>query len=91
MEDSDSANLCEVIREEETHSDEVMKETKFAEDVPTCRICFDSEDGGEDGKLFRPCNCKGTMAWIHTECLNKWRTQIANSAAFWECPTCKFK
>jgi len=85
--DSESENLCEVIKYEEVYSEE----EKVAEDVPICRICFDSEDGGEDGKLFRPCNCKGTMAWIHIECLNKWRTQSANTVAFWECPTCKFK
>ena len=30
------------------------------EDDRVCRICFSGGDGGEEGRLFRPCKCSGT-------------------------------
>ncbi|KJH53382.1 zinc finger, C3HC4 type [Dictyocaulus viviparus] len=35
-----------------------------------CRICLD--DSQEISKLICPCNCKGTVARIHSACLEKW-------------------
>lgn len=36
--------------------------------MDTCRICLD-----ETPPLHRiPCSCRGTVAWIHKECLEKW-------------------
>ena len=32
-------------------------------DAPTCRICY---AGGEAGRLFTPCLCRGSMAHVHT-------------------------
>lgn len=32
--------------------------------MPQCRICYE-----EDGILLTPCNCKGSIAYIHKECL----------------------
>ena len=31
-------------------------------DAPTCRICY---AGGEAGRLFTPCLCRGSMAHVH--------------------------
>lgn len=33
-----------------------------------CRICFDDED---QETIISPCLCKGTMKWIHRDCLIK--------------------
>ena len=54
-----------------------------------CRICFDGEDR-ELGKLFRPCLCKGTQAYIHEGCLEMWRKNANNRINFYQCPTCKY-
>jgi len=37
-----------------------------------CRICL--MDGDDDGKdpLIRPCDCKGSIEYIHLECLRHW-------------------
>jgi len=40
-------------------------------DKRVCRICF----GGvneilESGKLISPCKCKGSMKYVHVNCLN---------------------
>ncbi|XP_072380457.1 E3 ubiquitin-protein ligase MARCHF3-like [Diabrotica undecimpunctata] len=34
-----------------------------------CRICYDSE---KDEDLITPCNCKGTVAFVHRSCLETW-------------------
>ena len=33
----------------------------------TCRFCY-----GEDPPLIQPCNCKGSMAYVHGHCLGQW-------------------
>ena len=38
--------------------------------MQTCRFCHDDADVGE---LICPCNCKGSMKYVHSECLRKWR------------------
>jgi|EP01049_Picozoa_sp_SAG25_P006886 hypothetical protein len=56
-----------------------------------CRICHGCEDGGEEGRLFRPCMCRGTMAWVHVECLDRWRHVSQNSSSFYQCDQCHFR
>ena len=36
------------------------------EEQPTCRICL------EPGDLIQPCDCKGSSAYVHKECLDRW-------------------
>ncbi|CAJ0952052.1 unnamed protein product, partial [Mesorhabditis belari] len=40
---------------------------------PVCRICFAQNDD-VNTKLIRPCNCKGSVAYIHNRCLLQWVT-----------------
>lgn len=56
-----------------------------------CRICHDGEDDGEAGRLFRPCRCSGTMAWVHVECLDTWRNVSSNSDSFFCCDQCHYR
>lgn len=35
----------------------------------TCRICYEDE-----GELITPCQCTGTMAFVHKECIQRWIT-----------------
>uniref|UniRef100_A0A914CUA7 RING-CH-type domain-containing protein n=1 Tax=Acrobeloides nanus TaxID=290746 RepID=A0A914CUA7_9BILA len=53
-------------------------------DWPSCRICHSSSNRNE---LVSPCNCKGTRAFVHQECLNQWfrTTEISR------CPTCHYR
>ena len=50
----------------------------------TCRICLD-EDNLEN--LIQPCNCTGSTAFVHEECLLKWLT-VSNRT---DCEICKFQ
>lgn len=58
---------------------------------PCCRICYGTEMDGEDGPLFRPCSCRGTMAWVHMECLDRWRKTSVNPRSFYRCDQCHFQ
>lgn len=59
--------------------------------VRICRICFGFpfEDGL--GQVIRPCKCKGSMQYIHVECLNAWRRASANERSYYECHLCHYK
>ena len=65
--------------------------TPQGEDCPQCRICFDVGSDGEQGPLFRPCRCSGSMAWVHRECLDQWRRSSVNPRSFFRCDNCLFE
>ena len=56
-------------------------------DAPQCRICYGQDDDmcGENGRLFRPCRCKGSVQFVHVECLQRWRRTSANPRSFYRC------
>ncbi|KII93894.1 hypothetical protein PLICRDRAFT_36113 [Plicaturopsis crispa FD-325 SS-3] len=54
-----------------------------------CRICLDGPDP-DSGRLIRPCLCRGSMTYVHVQCLQKWRTSSGTSNHF-ECPVCKYR
>lgn len=48
----------------------------------TCRICLE-----EEGIMIQPCNCKGTAAHVHEECLGRWLS-VSNLT---KCEICNFE
>lgn len=62
-------------------------EDSFSGD-PMCRICLGDED---DGRLISPCLCKGTMRFVHVECLTQWRTTSQNKESFFACDSCQYR
>lgn len=44
------------------------------DDSTICRFCLDSVETLKN-PLISPCSCKGSVAFIHLICLNKWRIQ----------------
>lgn len=55
---------------------------------PCCRICQSTELECPDLPLIRPCNCRGSLAFVHVECLNQWRATSAT--ALTTCSVCGF-
>lgn len=53
----------------------------------TCRVCY---SGREAGRLFSPCLCSGTMAYVHVRCLNEWRAASVNPRSFYTCDACGY-
>lgn len=38
----------------------------------TCRLCWEPEGDAPDGMLLSPCVCRGSCAFIHRGCLQRW-------------------
>ncbi|KAF2749198.1 hypothetical protein M011DRAFT_399505 [Sporormia fimetaria CBS 119925] len=47
----------------------------------------------ENGRLIRPCLCKGSSKYVHEGCLQAWRHADPSYGRrnYWQCPTCNFK
>ncbi|KAI5799924.1 hypothetical protein EDC01DRAFT_628438 [Geopyxis carbonaria] len=61
--------------------------------IRTCRICFDTstppyEPSPELGRLISPCTCTGSSRYVHSGCLQRWRT--TSNTAYYRCPTCHY-
>ncbi|KAG8698305.1 hypothetical protein FRC08_006006 [Ceratobasidium sp. 394] len=57
-----------------------------------CRICFGgAEEESELGRLISPCLCRGSIRYVHVNCLKQWRVTSQSSSAFWSCPQCGFR
>ena len=59
----------------------------MSSDENECRICFELET--EDDPFIYPCKCKGTSKYVHTSCLNSWRTINRDNDAFKRCMECR--
>jgi hypothetical protein len=62
----------------------------MADDERQCRLCLQHGDSDEN-RLFSPCQCNGSMAYIHEACLEQWRQSAPNRKNYWECPVCNYK
>jgi len=61
-------------------------------DDRVCRICLGGvNDIPLSGKLISPCKCKGSMKYVHINCLNEWRLNSANKSSYYQCDQCKYK
>lgn len=47
----------------------------------------------EQGRLLRPCRCKGSQKYVHEKCLQAWRHADPSYGRrnFWQCPTCGYR
>ncbi|CAE7228540.1 unnamed protein product [Rhizoctonia solani] len=73
------------------HEPEPGTETKPPEEKQ-CRICLaGAEEEAELGRLISPCLCRGSIRYVHVNCLKQWRTTSQSRSAFWSCPQCGFK
>lgn len=43
------------------------------QEPPACRICFNVEGADASDSLLRPCDCRGSQAWVHRSCLQTWQ------------------
>lgn len=46
--------------------------TYKSNNLPKCRICLSEEIDKDNNPLISPCNCSGTVQFIHLECLKLW-------------------
>lgn len=49
-----------------------------------CRVCYEKEQ--KDDPLIAPCQCEGSIKYIHSSCIKKW---IINSKNLFDNPQCE--
>ncbi|WFD01017.1 hypothetical protein MYAM1_003777 [Malassezia yamatoensis] len=65
-------------------------DNQYGKDTPCCRICL--EEGVTDKDPLRsPCECRGSMKYVHTSCLNQWRSVSQRSSSATGCDQCGTK
>jgi len=55
-----------------------------------CWICM-GNDPNDLGGLIAPCSCRGSMKWVHRDCLDTWRVSARNPENFTSCRNCAFR
>src|SRR5215469_5781916 len=60
----------------------------FMQGTPS--VTYESPD---NGRLLRPCKCKGTSKYVHEGCLQAWRHADPGYSRrnYWQCPTCGYR
>eukprot|EP00051_Salpingoeca_urceolata_P012704 m.157223 g.157223 ORF g.157223 m.157223 type:complete len:332 (+) comp17578_c3_seq1:53-1048(+) len=74
------------------HNDNRQQPAGQPDDEKMCRICFGVEQ--QDtllGRLFSPCQCRGSMRFVHTGCLDQWRHASVKSTSYFQCDQCGFR
>lgn len=52
-----------------------------------CRMCLDSAVAPGD-RLFSPCQCRGTIQYVHASCLDEWRAKSPRKDSAHVCEQC---
>lgn len=69
-------------------ADDVVAADVEEDESPQCRICFAGE---EAGRLFSPCQCRGSIGAVHVACLNAWRNVSRNTRSYASCDQCGYR
>lgn len=74
--------------DEHVESDEDV-DNGGAQDAPQCYICY--EEGHQGDPLINPCQCAGSVKYVHLNCLQRWIQPEGSSAVNTHCPVCKVR
>ena len=54
----------------------------------TCRICYEAES--TENPVITPCECSGSMKFIHEQCLKTWILSQTKDPKVFSCDICKY-
>ena len=60
--------------------DEFDYKSSSSESEPTWRICYSSENIEGEDKLVCPWECKGTIQYVHSSCIEQWAKIASNNS-----------
>ena len=52
---------------------------------------FEEAFDNHGGALIVPCNCRGSMKYVHRSCLNRWRLLSKRDSSYTHCEQCGFQ
>ncbi|OAV92797.1 hypothetical protein PTTG_04943 [Puccinia triticina 1-1 BBBD Race 1] len=69
------------------------EDNEEADEEALCRICLSGRDDADPslGRFIQPCLCRGTMAFIHVGCLQRWRITSPSPKSFYRCDQCGYR
>ena len=70
---------------------EEKDENRRTQNDNCCRICLESEINAETGEFISPCECTGSVKYVHEECLKKWIASSRISIDKAKCELCHVK
>lgn len=87
--------MCDAIRYSEMCSGVAVDQLKMLGETASgaslgsvcCRICH---TGASSERLISPCRCRGSLAYVHLSCLERWLNQ-AGSPGRTDCELCMHK
>mgnify|MGYP001810783084 CR=1 FL=1 len=59
------------IKQTQAHKGKSDEKQEILSAARICRICLGEEEDIQN-ELICPCNCSGTMKYIHNDCLREW-------------------
>lgn len=65
--------------------DDAEGSSKMAQ--PQCYICYETGDG--EDPLINPCQCAGSVKYVHLQCLARWIQPGGSCTVNTHCPVCK--
>lgn len=54
-------------------------EAEEEEEEPTCRVCHMEAEEDDGRPLYHPCLCRGSIKYVHQDCLLQWLEASRNS------------
>jgi hypothetical protein len=89
--------VSEVAKQTSPANDTLSSGDELSEDQKLCKICFGVTE--EFNSLISPCDCSGSVRYVHVDCLKRWLTSkcVVNetdnfASYFWKsmhCELCK--
>lgn len=64
-------NNNNLIKDEEKKINNINIRNKRKKDA-VCRICYTEEENEKEDPLVQPCQCSGSLKYIHLKCLKHW-------------------
>jgi len=55
---------------------------------PFCRNCHETDPVSD---LISPCDCNGSLKFVHRQCLDTWRSVSPNPLSFYQCENCTYQ
>jgi phosphohistidine phosphatase SixA len=75
------------VSNEDDDADDIVNDLDPNE--PVCRICHVTRSECPGMRFIKPCLCSGSLAYVHLECLNRWRA--TETSRQYSCSVCKYK
>ena len=65
--DKNTINKDEIEKKSSKKKNNIIKKKNFV-----CRICYCEEEDEKEDPLVQPCQCSGSLKYIHLKCLKHW-------------------